>query len=326
MPTTTGKERTPAVSVIIPAYKVAPYIAEAVGSVLTQTYRDFEVIVVNDGSPDTTELEEALAPHRSEINYIRQENRGASAARNTGIKAARAPIVAMLDGDDIWEPHYLEVQMQQIADGAVGVAYGNTLRFGEGIPPNTHFMDFSPSEGDVTYEKLIRLQCNVNASVTAKREALIQAGMYDEEIRTAEDFDLWLRVVKAGWKIIYTRQVLLRARVRADSLSSNQDWMHQDFVTVLKKHARIMTLTDAERKAIADMEHLYEAQYGWYKGVQAAVRGQSGDAIQYLTQANRFYNSWKLRGAIWMLRIAPWLVTTLYRMRRGEEFNPRLSH
>ena len=82
-------EASPRVSVIIPAYQVAPYIGEAVASVVGQTFRDWEMIIVNDGSPDSDRLEEVLAPHRSRITYLVQPNGGAAAARNAGLAVAR---------------------------------------------------------------------------------------------------------------------------------------------------------------------------------------------------------------------------------------------
>ncbi len=322
MENTPDRRPAPAVSVIIPAYNVAPYIADAVGSVFKQTFRDFEVIVINDGSPDTPQLEQALKPFMDRIRYLKQENKGASAARNTGIKAAAAPLVAMLDGDDIWEPHYLEVQVEQLATPGVVLAYGNTLRFGEGVPPNSYFMDGSPSEGEVTYEKLVRLECNVNTSVTARRDVLIAAGMYDENIRTAEDFDLWLRVAKLGGRIVYTRRVLLNSRTWMGSLSSNQDWMHQDFITVLKKHEKRDDLTPAERVALADMQRKYLAQYRWMQGKQAFYSGDARKAIERLREANEYYRSWKLRAAILLLHIAPGLLLRMYRMRQKTAVAP----
>jgi glycosyltransferase involved in cell wall biosynthesis len=99
------------VSVIIPAYDVAPYIAETLNSVFAQTKSAFEVIVVNDGSPDTEELEEVLQPFRDRIVYLKQENRGLFGARNTGLRAATGDLIA-LDGDDIWMPQYIERQTQ----------------------------------------------------------------------------------------------------------------------------------------------------------------------------------------------------------------------
>ena len=94
----------PLVSVIIPAYMAAAYIHETLESVFRQTYRNFEVILINDGSPDTEDFERAIAPYRDRIIYIRQENGGPSAARNTGIRRARGEYLAFLDSDDVWYP------------------------------------------------------------------------------------------------------------------------------------------------------------------------------------------------------------------------------
>src|SRR5581483_4665750 len=102
---------SPRVSVIIPAYNAAAFIAETLDSVYAQTFADFEVIVVNDGSPDTEDLERELAPYREKLSYIKQENQGAAAARNTGIKAARGEFVAFLDADDTWLLAFLEKQL-----------------------------------------------------------------------------------------------------------------------------------------------------------------------------------------------------------------------
>src|SRR5579883_3152754 len=96
----------PAISIVIPCYKVTNYIREALESVRAQTFRDFETIVVNDGCPDSANLERVLEAYRDEIVYIRQENRGLAAARNAAIRVARAPLIALLDGDDAWDPDY----------------------------------------------------------------------------------------------------------------------------------------------------------------------------------------------------------------------------
>src|ERR1700692_783320 len=109
-------DHSPAVSVIVPAYKVTDFIAKTLDSLRSQTFRDFETIVVNDGCPDSENLERVLEPYRGEIVYIRQENQGLAGARNTAIKAARAPLVGLLDSDDAWEPDYLEVQTKFLAE------------------------------------------------------------------------------------------------------------------------------------------------------------------------------------------------------------------
>ena len=96
---------------VIPAYNVGSLIAQTLDRCSSQRYRNFEVVVVNDGSPDTPALEAALAPYRDRITYIPQENAGPSAARNAAIERARGELIAFLDGDDIWLPHYLSEQV-----------------------------------------------------------------------------------------------------------------------------------------------------------------------------------------------------------------------
>src|SRR5688500_11974910 len=106
---------TPAVSVVVPAFRVTAYIGETLDSVFAQTWQDFEVIVVNDGCPDTVNLRTALAPYRDRIHYIEQAQGGPSKARNTAIAVARGEVLAFLDGDDLWAPSFLASQMAILA-------------------------------------------------------------------------------------------------------------------------------------------------------------------------------------------------------------------
>jgi glycosyltransferase involved in cell wall biosynthesis len=115
----------PDASVVVPAYKAAAFIHEAVESVLAQTFSNREIIIVN-GSPDTPELERALAPYRDHITYVVQENRGASNARNHGVRIARGEYVAFLDADDRWRSTYLETLIGALrADPDTDVMYAN---------------------------------------------------------------------------------------------------------------------------------------------------------------------------------------------------------
>lgn len=101
----------PLVSIIMPCYRVSQYIRDALDSVLSQTFSNYEIIIVNDGSPDTKEFEKALQPYMEKVIYIRQDNRGYAGARNTGIRVARGKYLALLDPDDIWENNYIEIQV-----------------------------------------------------------------------------------------------------------------------------------------------------------------------------------------------------------------------
>ena len=128
----TTKSASPTVSVIMPAYRVAEYIGAAIESVLNQTYTDYEIVVVNDGSPDTAELESELAPYRDQIIYIKQNNRGCSAARNTAIRASRGRYIALLDPDDLWEPDYLKIHLEILErDPTTDVLYCDALIVGD---------------------------------------------------------------------------------------------------------------------------------------------------------------------------------------------------
>ena len=306
----------PAVSVVIPAYKCAEYIAEALDSVFAQTFKEFEVIVVNDGSPDTEELERALAPYRERIVYLRQENRGVSAARNTGIRAARAPLVAFLDADDLWEPFYLADQTAAMrSDATLAVRYPNTLIFGDVPQAGKTFMDVNPSEGEATIEALLAQRCTVGNSVMARRDAVMGAGMYDEELKRSEDFDLWLRILARGGRVGYTRRVLARYRRYAGSLSSDHVEMASDIVRVLDKAERTLGLNDAQRALLSRARERFRAGLRLQEGKRAFFRGDTRAALDALGEANRHLRSRKLSLTMLLIRVAPGLLLRAYDLR-----------
>jgi glycosyltransferase involved in cell wall biosynthesis len=313
-----GLPPAPAVSIIVPAYNVAAYIGEALDSVFAQTFNDYEVIVINDGSPDTPALERALEPYRGRIVYLKQENGGLSAARNAGIRAARAPWIALLDADDAWEPDYLAVQLAELArDPAVDVLYPNALVFGDAAEAGQDFMTMCPSAGEVTFESLVAQRCTVMISVLARREAIVRAGMFDEDrgIRGSEDFDLWLRIVKQGGRIAYHRRPLVRYRRRAGSLSSDPVRMCEDILRRLEKARARLELTPAERRALDSAAARFRALLDLNRGKRAFFQGKTADAVAHLRAANRRLGRARLTLAIWGLRLAPRLLRRAYDFR-----------
>ncbi len=311
-----GANGSPAVSVIMPAYMSAPYIADALESVFAQTFRDFEVVVVNDGSPDTEELERVLAPYRERIVYLRQENRGVSAARNAAIRAARAPLVAMLDPDDLWEPEYLEVQVGMLReDPSLDLVYPNALIFGEGAHAGKTYMEVNPSQGEVTFEGLLTQRCTVVNYVTARREAIAAAGWFDESLRRSEDFDLWLRILCRGGRIAYHRRVLARYRRHAGSLSSDPVLMSRDILRVLDKAGRELELTGAQRQLLARERARFHAGLRLQEGKQAFLRGDTRAALEGVSEANLVLRSRKLSLVCGLLRLAPGLLRRAYLLR-----------
>lgn len=307
---------SPLVSVIVPAYNVTEFIGEAIESVLAQTFTDYEIIVVNDGSPDTEALERALAPHMSRIVYIKQENRGVSAARNTGIKAARGSLLAFLDADDLWLPNYLKVQVARIqADPTIDVLYPNVMMFGGKSQDGEEFMTLCPSTGEVTFERLIAQECNVSNCSIARRETIIRAGLFDESLRSTEDFDLWLRVIKHGGRIAYHRDVLARYRRRSGSLTADPISLSRHIIRVLDKIKQTMQLTPSEEASVDFHQRRFHALLNFYEGKHAFFSGDTAGAIQGLTEANRFFRNRKTAFTVMMLRIAPRLLLRAYDLR-----------
>ena len=306
----------PAVSVIVTAYNVAPYIAETLDSVFAQTFTDFEVLVVNDGSPDSDALEAALAPYMTRIRYLRQENRGVSAARNHGIREARAPIVAMLDGDDTWGPEYLRlVAGALLADETLALAYSNARFFGEGPLVGHECMALSPVEGEVTFERVVSMACSVIGFVCARKDALIQAGLYDESMVRSEDFDLWVRVLKQGGRATYRREVLAGYRRRMGSMSADSVTMHRSAVAAYDKLARRTDLTHGERQLVLAQRARFYADFRLAEGKRAFFAGDIDAAVDGLSDANKIYRSTKLSVALFLLRLAPGLLRRAYDLR-----------
>lgn len=313
--------RSPLVSVIVPAYNVAGFIREALDSAFVQTFTDYEVIVVNDGSPDTEELERVLEPYMERIVYIKQENRGLSGARNTALRAARGSFIALLDADDMWLPNYLEVQTAMMkADATIDVLYPDAEVFGDAPEAGQRFMQMCPSSGVVTFESLVTQECNVMICAMARRETVLKAGLFDENLRSSEDFDLWLRITKAGGRILYHREVLARYRRRRGSLSSDPVWMCRHILMVLEKADRTLDLNFQERETLAQATARFRAMQRFYEGKRAFFEGDAKSAIEGLTEANAFFKSRKVSLMLMLLRLAPRLMLRAYDMRDRHVF------
>ena len=227
----------PKVSVIIPAYQVTRYIAQTLDSVLAQTYTDFETIVVNDGCPDTAALEAVLQPYLPRLRYSKQENRGLSGARNTAIRMARGEFIALLDSDDLWMPQFLEQQMRFLeAHPSLGMVWCDSIHFGGTAWDGRRFSEAFPSSRPVTLEKLLLCECVPIAScVVVRRQAVLDAGEFDENLRRVEDFDMWVRLAYAGVQMDFQSQALGRRRVWPGALSANSNAQYETAIQVYRK-------------------------------------------------------------------------------------------
>lgn len=317
VPDSGASEKIPLVSVIIPAYQASEFIAATLDSVLGQSFKNYEIIVVNDGSPDTTQLEAVLAPYRGLITYIPQENQGPSGARNTGIRIARGQYVALLDADDLWDPGHLATQLSLLqSDSSLDMVYADARIFG-GVPEQGHtVMEFCPSEGEVTFDSLVTRRCTVHICVSmVRRQALLDAGLFDPTFRGTEDIDMWLRLARRGGHIAYQRRVLGSYRRRPGSLSADPARLIEGLMAVLDKAARDPRTTPAESDLIRHQLRLHRARLAVEKGKQALLAGDTSGAIGYLKQANSHYKSAKLALVLLGLRLSPRLLRAVYLWR-----------
>jgi glycosyltransferase involved in cell wall biosynthesis len=321
---TTPLGSNPRVSVIIPVYGTAPFVAEALDSVLSQTYTDYEIIVVNDGSPDSKLLDEVLVPYLGRITCIVQENRGVSAARNAALKLARTQYAAILDSDDRWHPDYLASQIAILdADPTIDVVYPDAVRFGSASIKPTRYSEEYPLGGEVSFLRVLSRECQIYGGVTARRETLLRVGLYDEGLRYAQDFDLWLRVLKGGGRITYNDRVLAYYRTREGSHTSDGVTHGRYVLRILDKVGKEMKLTAEERATLDRQRAGMAAMVSLSEGKQAFIEGDTRTAITKLKVAADYTKSWKLQAAIACLRVAPEILLWFYRLRESQEGRPR---
>ena len=186
------------ISVIIPAYKAALTIKRALASVATQTLKPKQVIVVDDGSDDDTfKIAEAFKCqfHGIELKIFSQKNLGAGAARNRAINEATGDWLAFLDADDEWLPKKLAISMESICKHNLVLVAHNYFNV-KGTRKNVVFCNSRYDAATNPYRGLYRKGFLATSSVVVRRDAVLAAGGFDETLKTAQDFDLWLKILK----------------------------------------------------------------------------------------------------------------------------------
>jgi glycosyltransferase involved in cell wall biosynthesis len=323
------RDDAPVVSVIIPAYQAARHIGETLDSVLHQTFKAYEIIVVNDGSPDTDDLERVLAPFGDRVIYLKRENGGPAAARNTGIRAARGEYLAFLDSDDLYLPEHLQEQLGFMKSGGYDFTYCDALLFGHSPLAGHTFMELVPSEGEVTFETLLAAQCTViTSTVVARKQPILDAGLFDEKhtyIVPAEDYDLWLRLAKRGTRMAFQQKPLIKHRKHAESLSANSVRAFEGALHVLNRVEQEDSLTAREQSVMAATILRLQAALELERSKQQLVNEDFQAAAEAVRKANNFYRKWKLHLVYLWLKVAPRLLLSLYLLRHRKPANPNLG-
>lgn len=235
----TLKTDAPVVSVVIPAFNAARCVRKAIDSVLAQDYRDFELIVVDDGSTDETAA--VLAAYGKTIRVIHQANGGLSNARNTGIRESQGEFVAFLDADDWWLPGKLERQIELMqAEPALGFC-STAARVENPQGQLLNIWECPHWQGAL----LVHL-FNENAAVAGsgsgvlvKRDLLLQVGDFDESLQCLEDIDMWMRLAAVAEYVCIPEPLTVLLK-RPDSMSRNLEVMRNAAIQVMRKNRSLL--------------------------------------------------------------------------------------
>lgn len=275
--------KTPQVSIVIPAYNQAHYLPDAIKSALAQTYRDFEIIVVDDGSTDETA--QIAQVYGAQVRYIYQENQGLAGARNTGIRAAQGCYVALLDSDDIWLPAFLQRMMtlaQEYPEATVyycGVCYINEN--GQALPQTDIGQVVPPRQ---MYRKMLRANFLVPSTIVMRRELIMAAGLFDVAFRRLQDWELWVRLLNRGHIFVGLAEGLINYRLHGSSLSTDPTGGQQAAMAMAVKHfgsddGRWPSWSDEKRRA-------YGGVYRYHALTSSLLRqGDWSACRRYLRQA-----------------------------------------
>jgi glycosyltransferase involved in cell wall biosynthesis len=217
----------PLVSVIIPAYNVENYLAQTIHSILQQTYQSFEIIIVNDGSTDNTlALSQKLAESDVRIKVISQTNSKQGKTRNTGVLAAKGEVIAFLDGDDIWLPNKLEIQLANLEKHKVDLVFSDGfICLNNDLSLREHTFQITEKIFDQSDLELFYRQNQVPTStVICTKIAFENAGCFDEEleVQNCEDYLLWTRMLNKGARFFGLDENLILYRVHPASSTANR--------------------------------------------------------------------------------------------------------
>lgn len=261
------------VSIIMPAYNAENHIAASIHSVLKQTYAQWELIVVDDGSTDgTAAVVERFSALDARIKYIFQPNGGQASARNTGLRNSRGDLIAFLDADDLWVSEKLTLQIAKIEESGADVVFSDGFVFyDDERAAQTGFFEvaFGEHQGAAMFKLLFANNRIAILSVLARRNVLARVQFFDEDRRyqNCEDYELWLRLAREGAVFYGIPERLVKYRRHSMSTTYDESRLLKPMIAVIKKHAHERSLSRDE--------------------VKRRIRGLYRDLISALVKENR---------------------------------------
>jgi glycosyltransferase involved in cell wall biosynthesis len=307
----------PLVSVVVPAYNYGMFISGALESLRTQTYTNWECVVVDDGSTDdTAEVVARLAKCEPRLRYVRQENQRQAVARNTGLADARGKYVQFLDADDFIESQKLERQVRYLEEHPeVDIVYGGARYFRTDKPQERHYsmaednlpwMSEVSGEGLKVLKDLVIRNIMVVNSPLIRRSIVGEVGLFDVQLPPAEDWDYWLRCALAGarFQFIETPDSLALVRIHPTSSSQNRIRMYRAVVLIRKK---LKTLLDDDK--LLELNHELSITDEVALGIEEASRGSSLRGAWHLARTAQAERRWRWRMKLLVCALAAPIVS-----------------
>jgi len=269
------------ITVVIPTYNRATFLKDAIDSVLAQTFLDFELIVVDDGSTDDTP--KLLSSYNNKVRVITQTNQGPSAARNRGIEAAKGKWIAFLDSDDVWKPDKLKKQVRFITDHPdtkICQTEEVWIRNGKRVNPRKkHEM-----HSGWIYEKCLPLCIVSPSSVMIHQDVFEKVGLFDETMPACEDYDLWLRIAPHYPIFLIREQLIVKQGGHADQQSRAVESLDRLRIKAIVKSIESGYLSDTQYQAA-----LFELNKKCrVYGNGCIKRGKKEDGEAYLSLPEKF--------------------------------------
>lgn len=323
------KKEKPAVSIIIPSYNTAQYISETLDSVLAQTFTDYEIIVVNDGAPDTDELKKVLEKYYDKIIFVDKfENTGTSPTRNFAVTLTRGDFLCFLDADDIWQTTFLQELYDFLHQNDFDMVYADAELFGVGYRVGESFLDYNPPQGEVTRRMLIEGKCIIlpSGSLIKKSEFEKTSG-FDPKVLRTEDFDLWMRMIFQGTRIGFLRKILFKFRIRPGSGSGDSLQRIERCMIVWQILQKKLKFTDEENVIVERNIALEHAGLLRAKGRKFINEKNWSEAKKMFREARTkafdlglpLKHKLKLSAVIILLSLSPKLLLKVFKSYRADE-------
>lgn len=326
------KNLCPKVSVIIPTYQHADFVGEAIDSALAQTYTDYEIILVNDGSTDGTR--EIVVAYGNQIKYIYQDNRGLPAARNTGILASKGQYLSFLDADDVWLPNKLKLEVEFLDTyPSVKLVCSNYSYFGSRKGPRRTGFEGIPLTSGYGLKELFFKNPILPSAVLVRKSCLEKVGLFDESMIQCEDLDMWLRIA-AHFEVDYIDTPLVKYRLHERNMHLETEGNMRGLITMRRKciESNKLLLNKTDLKIMREYLRRDYRNFGdgyLSNGIPKKARGLFREYVRLYPCDPVAYMSWlktflPLRLLSWIQRCKRNLISYLGKMKRS--FVKRLFH